>query len=77
MNASMLFPKVSTTIRMKNATERYCIGFFNFAATFGRYCEQRIPNTSGIPRRMTVVLKISQNGISSSGRSILFSAKLR
>ena len=77
MKASRLLPNVSTTIAMKNATERYCIGFFSLAVTLGRYCEHKMPSTSGIPRRMTIVLKISQKGISNSGRSILFSAKFR
>ena len=78
MNASMLFPKVSTTITMKKATERYCIGFLSFWVTFGRYCEQSMPSTRGIPRRITIVLNISQNGMLSSGmtRSCL-SANLR
>ena len=78
MNASRLFPKVRTTIMMKKTTERYCIGFFSFCATFGRYCEQSIPSTSGMPRRMTIVLKISQKGIESSGMArSCFSANLR
>ena len=74
----MLFPKVSTTMMMKKATERYCIGFLSFCDSLGRYCEQSIPRTSGIPRRITMVLKISQNGMLSSGitRSCL-SANLR
>ena len=77
MNASILFPKVSTTITIKNAIERHCIGFCSALVTLGRYCEQRQPSKRGIPKRMMIVLNISRNGISSSGRIILFSAKLR
>ena len=77
MNWSKLLPNVSTTIAMKKATERYCIGFLSALVTFGRYWAQSIPRTSGTPRRITIVLKISQKGISSSGSIIRFSAKLR
>ena len=77
MNASILFPNVRTIMIAKNATERYCIGFFKAFATLGRYWDHRQPNTRGMPRRMTIVLNISQKGISSSGRIILFSAKFR
>ena len=75
--ASMLEENDSTTIAMKITIESHCRGFFRAAATLGRKWLVRMPSTSGIPRRMKIVLNTSQSGITRVGISLLMPAKWR
>ncbi len=68
-NASMLLEKDSTTIATKITIDSHCRGFLRKAATLGRNWLVSMPRISGIPRRMKMVLKTSQRGITRVGMS--------